>query len=111
LIRIGLKCPLAATIAAERVSVCVLAGLTLVSLSAAVEHFRLTVHTAHAAAMPAPTLKPQHPESRIVARALPPVTPAPVLAIHDETAEQAPPAQLAQPVLTSTPSVRAASNA
>lgn len=109
MVRIGLRCPIRTTMAAERVSVCVLAGLTLVSLTAAVEQFRLTVHTAHAMVMPAPSLTSQHSESRIVARALPPVTPTPVLAIHNETARPAPPARPAQPALTSTPSVRAAS--
>jgi hypothetical protein len=92
---------------AERISVCVLAGLTLISLSAAVEQFRLTVHAAHASAITSPMLAPQHPKSRIIAKALPPVMPPlpPVAAIHDETARPAPPAQS---VLTSTPSVRAA---
>lgn len=111
MIRIDLRCPVPVTIAAERVSVCVLAGLTLISLSAAVEQFRLTVHTAHASAMTSPMLAPQHPKSRIIARALPPVMPPlpPVAAIHNETARPASPAQPAQSVLTSASSVRAAS--
>ncbi len=98
MIRIGLRCPIPTTTPAERVSVCVLAGLTLVSLMAAVEHYSLRIHIGRAAGVPARTITTQHPESRIVAEAPPPETLAPE--IQNEAA---------QPVTMNTRSIRAAS--
>jgi hypothetical protein len=99
LIRIGLRCPVAVTIAAERVSVCVLAGLTLISLTAAVEGFRLTIHTT---SKPVRALTTEHSERRMIARVLVPATAPRIAAIHSETVEPV------QPAPMNTRSIRAA---
>lgn len=101
MIRIGLRCPVPVTRAAERVSVCVLAGLTLISLMAAVEDFRLTIHTT---IMPVRTLTTEHSERRMIARVLPLATAPRIAAIHNETARPA------HPTPASTPMARTAAN-
>ncbi|MGA3028589.1 MAG: hypothetical protein ABSF98_27910 [Bryobacteraceae bacterium] len=111
MIRISLRSRLATNNATEWVSVCILIGLALISLTAAFEHLRVGARSlatpTQAAARRAPAGFPEQPHRQPVPKALPadtapPATPIPPQPVLYEAPTPAP------AVVASTPSTRAA---